>query len=86
MKIRSQKRLQRRSRKRSQRHSKRRSRRRLIPSIKKIISIGKSCYETNPCKHDITVQYGNKNIEKITMYLPDIVKLAKKLNYTNLIH
>ena len=87
MKIRSRKR----SRKRSRRRSRKRSqlRLRLRPhssSITKIISIGKICYETKPCQHDVTVQYGNKNIEEITMYLPDIVKLAKKLNYTNKIH
>ncbi len=85
MKIRSRKR----SRKRSRRRSRKRSSRTQPPqrsSITKIISVGKICYETKPCQHDVTVQYGNKNIEKIRMYLPDIVKLAKKLNYTNKIH
>ena len=89
MKIRSRKRTRKRSRKRSQRRSRLRLQPRLRSqprSITKIISIGKICYETNPCQHDVTVQYENKNIEEITMYLPDIVKLAKKLNYTNKIH
>ena len=83
MKIRSRKR----SRKRSRRRSRKRSQLRKQPphssSITKIIRIGKICFETKPCQHDVTVQYGNKNIEEIRMYLPDIVKLAKKLNYTN---
>ena len=79
MKIRSRKR----SRKRSRRRSRKRSRSQIRSSITKIITIGKICYETKPCQHDVTVQYRNKNIEEITMYLPDIVKLAKKLNYTN---
>lgn len=87
MKIRSRKRSRKRSRRRSRRRSRKRSSRTQQPqhssSITKIISIGKICYETKPCQHDVTVQYGNKNIEEITMYLPDIVKLAKKLNYTN---
>lgn len=84
MKIRSRKRSRKRSRRRSRKRSQLRLRLRLQPrSITKIISIGKICYETKPCQHDVTVQYGNKNIEKIRMYLPDIVKLAKKLNYTN---
>ena len=80
MKIRSRKRSRKRS---SRRRSRKRSRSQIRSSITKIISIGKICYETKPCQHDVTVQYGNKNIEKIRMYLPDIVKLAKKLNYTN---
>lgn len=87
MKIRPRKRSRKRSRRRSRKRSQLRLRLRLQPrSITKIISVGKICYETKPCQHDVTVQYENKNIEEITMYLPDIVKLAKKLNYTNKIH
>jgi len=76
-------RIRKRSRKRSRRRSRKRSRSQIRSSITKIIRIGKICYETKPCQHDVTVQYGNKNTEEIRMYLPDIVKLAKKLNYTN---
>ena len=83
MKIRIRKRSRKRSRRRSRKRSRSQIRSQPRSSITKIIRIGKICFETKPCQHDVTVQYGNKNIEEIRMYLPDIVKLAKKLNYTN---
>ena len=83
MKIRIRKRSRKRSRRRSRKRSRSQIRSQPRSSITKIIRIGKICFETKPCQHDVTVQYGNKNTEEIRMYLPDIVKLAKKLNYTN---
>jgi len=72
--------------KRSRRRSPKRTTHQPRSSITKIISIEKTCYGTivsKPCKHDIIVQYENKEIEKIRMKEPDIIKLATKLNYTN---
>lgn len=54
---------------------------RILDGRKKIISIGKVCYETHPCQHDVVTNYGKKR-----MYLPDILKLVKKLKYTKFKH